>query len=63
VTFTSTNLGAFENRLPSITVAANQDGVAEAAFTGISGTIGKVPILASSPEASGRLRFIVSVTK
>lgn len=62
VTFTSFDLGAFENRLPSITVAANDKGEAEAAFTGIPGTHNMVNILAASPMASGVQRFQVKVS-
>ena len=61
VTFTSFDLGAFENQLPSITVEANRGGVAEAKFKGTPGTINNVNILAASPVTSGRLRYIVRV--
>ncbi len=61
VSFTSFDLGAFQNQLPSITVAADADGVAEAVFTGTSGTIERVHILAASPVATGRLAFDVLV--
>ena len=61
VTFTSFDLGAFQNQLTSVTVAANKDGVAEAVFTGTPGTINKVSILAASPLASGNQRFEMTV--
>ncbi|WP_146414996.1 hypothetical protein [Crateriforma conspicua] len=61
VTFTTFDLGSFENRLPSITVAADDQGVAEASFTGTPGTINDVNILAASPMASGQLHFMVHV--
>jgi hypothetical protein len=61
VTYTAFDLGAFENRLPSITVAANSEGIAEATFTGTPGTMDWANILASSPMASGRQRFQVFV--
>lgn len=61
VTFTAFDLGAFENQLPSITVAANDAGEAEVAFTGTPGTHNMVNILAASPLASGNQRFRVKV--
>lgn len=61
VTFTSFDLGAFQNRLTSITVQAGDDGVAVARFTGTPGTINNVNILAASPMTSGQLRFVVNV--
>jgi hypothetical protein len=62
VTFTSFDSGAFQNQLPSITVAAGDDGVAIARFTGTPGTYGLVNILAGSPLASGRVSFVVDIT-
>lgn len=61
VTFTSLDLGAFENQLTTITVRADSKGIAKTAFTGTSGTMGLVHILAGSPESSGVVRFIVDV--
>ncbi len=61
VTFTSFDLGAFDNQLNSISVAANELGVAEATFTAPPGTIAGVSILAASPAASGNVRFVVDV--
>ncbi len=61
VTFTSFDLGAFQNQLPSISVAADEQGIAEAIFTGTSGTIAEVNILAASPVTTGRLDFVVTV--
>jgi len=61
VTFTSFDLGAFENELPSITVRADRRGVAEARFRGTPGTYDRVNILAASPMTSGRVRFCVYV--
>lgn len=61
VTFTSFDLGAFQNRLTSITVKADANGNASAIFTGTPGTINKVSILAGSPMTSGQLKFIVDV--
>ncbi len=61
VTFTSFDLGAFQNRLTSVTVAADADGIAVGRFTGTSGTLFDVHILASSPMTSGQLAFTVTV--
>lgn len=61
VTFTSFDMGEFENRLTSITVAADGEGVAHARFTGSSGTLDDVKILAASPTASGQAKFVVNV--
>ena len=63
VTFTSFDLGAFNNNLNSISVAADETGVASANFTATPGTIAEVKILAASPVASGNVRFTVNVTK
>lgn len=61
VTFTSFDSGAFENQLSSITVEANEDGIAEARFTATPGTISNVNILAASPLTSGQLKYVVKV--
>ncbi|QDT57271.1 hypothetical protein Pan44_53390 [Caulifigura coniformis] len=61
VTFTSFDLGAFQNQLTSITVAADADGVAVARFTGTPGSVNTVNILAASPTSSGNLKFRVTV--
>lgn len=61
VSYSSFDLGAFENKLPSITVAADEDGIAEAVFTATSGTIARVHIVAASPVATGRLPFEIYV--
>lgn len=61
VTYTSFDLGAFQNQLTSITVAADDQGVAEAVFTGTAGTINHVTILAASPMTSGQARFMVNI--
>ena len=61
VTFTSFDLGAFSNQLISITVAANEKGVAMATYTGTPGTYNENSILAASPAASGQVRFSVYV--
>ena len=62
VTFTSFDLGQFENQLTSTTVVAEADGVASANFTASGGTINKVSILAASPVTTGQVQFTVAVT-
>ena len=63
VTFTSFDLGRFkESLLTSVTVQANDQGVATAKFEATPGTIGHVDVLAASPMTSGQLRFMVNVT-
>ena len=44
VSFTSTDLGAFENDLATITVVANESGWAQASFTATAGTAGPVNV-------------------
>ncbi len=61
VSFTSLDLGQFDNELTSITVKANKRGIAEARFTASAGATDDVRILAGSPVASGQARFVVSV--
>ena len=61
VTFTSFDLGQFENQLTSITVQANETGVAQAEFSATPGTIDHVNILAASPVTTGQARFLVDV--
>lgn len=63
VSFTSFDLGAFQNKLTSITVQADKDGFAEATFLGAEGTIADCNILASCPETSGRIKFVITITK
>lgn len=61
VTFTSFDLGRFENQLTSITVAADASGVAKTQFLATPGTINAVRILAGSPLATGQVEFLVDV--
>lgn len=63
VTWTSFDAGRFSNSLTSITVAADDRGVAETTFTGGSGTIDQVNILASCPVTSGQVTYHVTVTR
>ncbi len=62
VTFTSFDLGTFSNSLSSITVQANDQGIATAAFTAGPGTIGDVELLAASPVATSQVEFVVHVS-
>lgn len=59
--FTSTDLGSFENQLNAITVVADGDGVASVAFTASPGVSHIVHIIAGSPVASGQVNFQVDV--
>ncbi len=61
VSFTSSGLGSFDSGFPSITVAANEQGLAEARFTATKGTIGDCPIICASPVRGGTIRFLVRV--
>ena len=61
VTFYSPKLGQFSNGLSMITVRADENGVARAAFLASSGTRGEIDILASSPLHSGQARFLINV--
>lgn len=61
IAFTSTDLGAFQNDLSSITVLADDRGWAEATFTATPGTVGGVNVSAASPMASGRLSFFINI--
>lgn len=61
VTFTSFDLGMFENQLTTMTVVANAQGVAEVQFRGPPGTIADVKIMAASPVLSGQVRLTVNV--
>jgi len=61
--FTSFDLGKFQNELTAITVEADEKGVAETKFFGTPGTINEVNIVAASPTSSGQARFMVNVTK
>ena len=61
VTFLSPRFGEFENRLRTITVAADEQGLASAKFTATSGTHGIVDITAASPTSSGEVSFRLRV--
>lgn len=61
VTFTSFDLGAFDNLLPSQTVRTSVDGIAQVNFRATSGTVGGVNILAGCPLATGQVKFRVEI--
>ena len=61
VTFHTQQLGEFNNRLKTISVEADADGVATAVYSAVSGVSGLVRITAASPVHSGQVRYIVDV--
>lgn len=62
VTFTSFDAGTFaESKLNSVTVQADDNGLAHATFVATSGADGDVNILAGCPLTSGQVRFVVMV--
>ena len=61
VSFTSFDLGTFENGLSAITVKADGDGIAEVQFKAGNGSFNQVNILAASPMTSGQAKYIVTV--
>lgn len=63
ITFTSTDLGIFENQLTTISVETDDEGYAGVRMYGTPGTINDVNILAASPVTSGQVKFIVRVKK
>ena len=63
VTFHSPRLGNFENKLTSITVRADETGIAKATYTASAGTHGEIDLRASSPVHSDVARWLVDVVK
>lgn len=64
VTWTSMDGGRFvETSLPTVTVAASDQGVAQATFEATSGIIDQVNILCSCLTTSGQLRYSIWVEK
>ena len=61
VTFYSGRLGSFEGGLSTVTVRADEQGIAQAHFTATTGTYGEIDIVAASPVRSGLARFLVEV--
>lgn len=62
VTFTALDLGTFPNSLTSITVQADEQGVASTVYSASGGVIADAQVLAGSPGASGQVKFHVFVT-
>ncbi len=60
-TFTSFDIGTFDNGLASITVAANDGGVASAVFYASPGKVGEVNVVAASPAATERIKFDITI--
>lgn len=63
VTYLSPRFGQFENRLRTITVVADEQGLAPAKFTATSGTHGIVDITAASPTSSSEVNFRLRVVR
>jgi len=61
VTFVALDGGEFQNRLRTITVQADENGIARVTFVGIPGTIDEVKLLAASPLLSGQLQYFINV--
>lgn len=63
VTFTSFDLGKFrESQLTSVTVVADERGIASATFVATRGTHHDCRILAGGPMTSGQVRYLVTIT-
>ncbi len=62
VTFYSGRLGQFPNQLATVTIAADNEGVAQTEFLASAGTRDEIDIVAASPLHSGQVRFLVQVT-
>jgi hypothetical protein len=63
VTYTTMDLGTFQNGLTTITVRADAEGMAKAVYSASGGVIADVAVLVGSPLASGQVRFHVFVTE
>lgn len=61
VTFYTPQVGEFDNRLSTYSVAANDEGVATATYFAGPGTQGIIDIVAASPLHSGQTHFFVNV--
>jgi hypothetical protein len=61
VTFHSSDGGGFENRLTTITVRADDQGLARARYLATPGTYADVHVTAASPMTSGRVLFVIEV--
>ena len=62
VTFHTQQLGEFDNRLKTISVAADKEGVAKVKYHAVTGVVGVVQVMAASPVHSGRLDYVVEVS-
>ncbi len=62
IVFHTQETGTFENQLKTITVAADEDGVATAKFTLGRGTSGLVNVLAASPILADQITFTFRVS-
>ena len=62
VTFHTQQLGEFDNRLKTISVAADKEGVARVRYHAVAGVAGVVSVTAASPVHSGRLDYVVEVS-
>ncbi len=62
VTFTAKDLGTFPNALTSITVQADDKGVASTVYSASGGVVAAAQVLAGSPAASGQVGFHIFVT-
>ncbi len=63
VTFATSDAGLFDNDLTTISVAADENGLAEARYRATAGVIDDVNIQAASPRASGQVQFTVFVRR
>ncbi len=61
VTYFSGRLGRFPNQLATITIAADDQGVAQTEFLASAGTRDEIDIVAASPLHSGQVQFLVQV--
>jgi hypothetical protein len=62
VTFNSFDMGTFsESKLNTVTVRADEQGVASVTFVATPGAINVANILAASPLASGQVKFAIEI--
>lgn len=63
VTFSSFDLGRFQkSQLTTVTVEADEKGVATATFESPQGSAGDITVVAASPVATGQVRFLVNIS-
>lgn len=63
VTFATSDAGLFDNELTTISVEADDEGIAAARFRATTGVVDDVNIQAASPRASGQVQFTVFVRR